>query len=58
MTARVDATHMQGDDRAVLISDWHHCRSSHSEAWTKHLSHRLRVTSPLSEGFFATLVED
>ena len=34
MTAGVDATHMQGDDREVLISDWYHCRSSHSEVWT------------------------
>ena len=34
VTARVDATHVQGDDRAVLLSDWYHSRSSHSEAWT------------------------
>ena len=34
VTARVDARNMQGDDRAVLMLDWFHYRSSHSEAWT------------------------
>ena len=34
VTAGVDAKNMQDYDRAILILDWFHCRSSHSEAWT------------------------
>ena len=46
---------MQGDDRAVLISDWYHCRSSHSQAWTL-FKHRVgHILLSLREPIFLIL---
>ena len=42
---------MHGDDRAVLMLDQSHCRSSHSEAWTLSIpSHRRGMDRDGSEG--------